>query len=276
MSLKYSNAWSRMGLQQLPTDHSGTFVFLPAERSEDLAVRRKWSTQAGRFAKGIEWEILQGKRRGSSALPAPADLAAKRELPLDAVAQAYEMLREGGLIAANRKDGSWKVSPQKHIRRIVIERAIRLQLSRIKPGDKFPPRDSIVESLNISPNVVSSIMKKLRNERLVLARPRIGVYAGGFSDLPSVPYYDSSTKFGIVAESILAYILEENLAPGALLPSGKELAKVHGVNHATVHKAYGRLKEQGLVQLTDTGGRNRRWVVKQFPDGKKAPRPRSG
>src|SRR5690606_13561069 len=114
------------------------------------------------------------------------------------------------------------------------------------PGERRPPRVSLLlpRGTAVAYRTVSAL--SIRQGKLVDM-----LDTAARSDLGSLvlPRETAMTsRYERVAESIRAQIRSGELAPGAKLPSTRELKAIYGVSYVTLRTAIMQLKAEGLLR----------------------------
>ncbi|MDH6604525.1 DNA-binding GntR family transcriptional regulator [Streptomyces sp. SAI-208] len=149
-----------------------------------------------------------------------------------------------------------------------IDHALRTRIAdgTWPPGHRFTWPEVIAEFL-VSPRdvtfVLSPVLRKLRRDGLIEARPQVGSRVTipgrtwspppGYEDLPHDQYIEITLR-----ERLRDALKDEGgYRPGGPFTPSRDLAEEFGVSQSTVRKATAALKEQGLLVTT----RNNRTYV---------------
>ncbi|MBD3392637.1 MAG: GntR family transcriptional regulator [Chitinivibrionales bacterium] len=121
------------------------------------------------------------------------------------------------------------------------------QVSSARPGQSIPPDRALAEKFGISVRTVERLLSEYRDRGQIVRIPGKGTFVGQEEPEPEGPIEHPRSSADMLAETIVREISSGNYRVGEALPSNKFMCLQFGVAPVTVHKAYRRLEQMGLV-----------------------------
>lgn len=131
--------------------------------------------------------------------------------------------------------------------------------NKIQPGQLLPIKAELAYYFGVGEGTVQNAVRRLEDEGVVVSKQRIGTMIAGGSETNSVNKLTS--KRDKIAEQIKGFIYENEMKPGAILPTAFELSEMLDSKRNTVRAALELLGTIGFIKCETNDDNQRIWSV---------------